>query len=431
MPWNPAKLEQRVGRIDRIGQEAEKIKIFNMVNKSTIEDHIMAKLFERVKIFNCTLGPLGELLSKCQKEFRSRILDTNRSQEEKERYEKRILENLRLKGEEQQEFEKSQYEVFGALEFFGTDAVIKNLFISKEEIEFFWNMAIAELNGHMEQIEIKKGIYKIKASVTCKQAISGLLARCTELQGNFKKKDYYYSNIFSKLDKDLLLLTFDQKIAIDNHHIEFITLSHPLFKGLLESYLFNYYKQKQVLSFACNMPFLEGGEFLAFFYKFTFSSLSSELSDHVEEGILVYSAKTGLAFWIEDRTSFVQYLLKTSTKSQSIDCRSLAHDARNVIDIEKGKYSESLAQMYEERLLQDRLAKTSVITNSYNDQIGQVKAHLKSSHGQNVRRNYEMQVTGLEREMEEKIEFLARSGFRSTIKCCSILHLSNIKPVEK
>ena len=118
MPWNPSKLEQRVGRLDRIGQEAEKVIIINLVNKYTIEDHIMAMLFERVKLFNSTIGPLGDVLSKYQKEFEINALKPERTEREKEKYEKIVLANIINKQKEQEEFEKNQMELFGVMDYF-------------------------------------------------------------------------------------------------------------------------------------------------------------------------------------------------------------------------------------------------------------------------------------------------------------------------
>ncbi len=43
LPWNPMRVEQRIGRIDRHGQESEKVRIFNFSVKDTIE----ANIFER------------------------------------------------------------------------------------------------------------------------------------------------------------------------------------------------------------------------------------------------------------------------------------------------------------------------------------------------------------------------------------------------
>ena len=47
LPWNPARIEQRIGRIDRIGQEAEKILIWNFIYTHTIDERIYDRLLER------------------------------------------------------------------------------------------------------------------------------------------------------------------------------------------------------------------------------------------------------------------------------------------------------------------------------------------------------------------------------------------------
>lgn len=62
LPWNPMRIEQRIGRVDRIGQKADKILIWNMFHNSTIDDRIYEKLYEKFHICTEVLGDFGEVL---------------------------------------------------------------------------------------------------------------------------------------------------------------------------------------------------------------------------------------------------------------------------------------------------------------------------------------------------------------------------------
>ena len=62
LPWNPMKIEQRIGRIDRIGQQAEKISIVNLLLADTIDHHIHDRLYERLRIFERALGGMEAIL---------------------------------------------------------------------------------------------------------------------------------------------------------------------------------------------------------------------------------------------------------------------------------------------------------------------------------------------------------------------------------
>lgn len=61
LPWNPMRLEQRIGRIHRFGQEKD-VNIFNFAIKDTIEDHILSLLYEKIKLFERVVGELDEIL---------------------------------------------------------------------------------------------------------------------------------------------------------------------------------------------------------------------------------------------------------------------------------------------------------------------------------------------------------------------------------
>jgi superfamily II DNA or RNA helicase len=63
LPWNPMEIEQRIGRIDRIGQKEEAILVVNFVNESTIDERILTKLLDRIDIFESSIGALEPIIS--------------------------------------------------------------------------------------------------------------------------------------------------------------------------------------------------------------------------------------------------------------------------------------------------------------------------------------------------------------------------------
>jgi superfamily II DNA or RNA helicase len=63
LPWNPMEIEQRIGRIDRIGQKEEAILVVNFVNESTIDERILTRLLDRIDIFESSIGALEPIIS--------------------------------------------------------------------------------------------------------------------------------------------------------------------------------------------------------------------------------------------------------------------------------------------------------------------------------------------------------------------------------
>ncbi len=63
LPWNPMRVEQRIGRIDRIGQEAENVGIYNLYFRGTIEEDTYFTLKVRIRIFEEVVGPLQPILA--------------------------------------------------------------------------------------------------------------------------------------------------------------------------------------------------------------------------------------------------------------------------------------------------------------------------------------------------------------------------------
>ncbi len=64
MPWNPMRVEQRIGRIDRLGQRHETIRIVNLHYRDTVEADVYAALGQRINLFRTFVGKLQPILSR-------------------------------------------------------------------------------------------------------------------------------------------------------------------------------------------------------------------------------------------------------------------------------------------------------------------------------------------------------------------------------
>ncbi len=64
MPWNPMRVEQRIGRLDRIGQKYDEVKVFNYFYDESVEAKIYGRLGERINLFEVSVGKLQPILAR-------------------------------------------------------------------------------------------------------------------------------------------------------------------------------------------------------------------------------------------------------------------------------------------------------------------------------------------------------------------------------
>jgi SNF2 family DNA or RNA helicase len=80
MPWNPMRVEQRIGRIDRLGQENAVIRIVNLHYDDTVETDVYRALRSRIGLFESVVGKLQPILSQLPKRISTTVL-TNTGRE--------------------------------------------------------------------------------------------------------------------------------------------------------------------------------------------------------------------------------------------------------------------------------------------------------------------------------------------------------------
>jgi superfamily II DNA/RNA helicase len=67
LPWNPMAIEQRIGRIHRIGQTRD-VFVFNLVVRHTLEEHILKILDEKINMFELVVGEIGAILGQMEED---------------------------------------------------------------------------------------------------------------------------------------------------------------------------------------------------------------------------------------------------------------------------------------------------------------------------------------------------------------------------
>ena len=124
LPWNPAKKNQRIGRIDRLGQKSSKLTIFNLIAKSSIEEQIATGLLVKQNLFDGVLGSGGntnfvDFSSKGRSQFIQQLekfISTNEENHvntEHEKEEVEITENQKIPIRNELDFSGDKEEAFG------------------------------------------------------------------------------------------------------------------------------------------------------------------------------------------------------------------------------------------------------------------------------------------------------------------------------
>jgi hypothetical protein len=100
MPWNPMRVEQRIGRIDRLGQRFSDIRIINLHYEDTVEADVYRALRSRISIFEKVVGGLQPILTRLPRLIEESVLSTSNAPDAKRNDALQALENAISAGDD-------------------------------------------------------------------------------------------------------------------------------------------------------------------------------------------------------------------------------------------------------------------------------------------------------------------------------------------
>ena len=231
LPWNPMRIEQRIGRIDRNGQASESVSIYNMITPGTVDADIYERCLLRIGVFHSSIGDCEKILGEITSEIRK--LAENFKITDKERNEKlmQMTDNQIRSIKEQKDLEEKQRDLFGLrVPESAFDKELENAtnyWLSQEKIQNLVECYLLErLEEDKEYILGEKHIKTLRLSQ---------LAR-TKLLEDFKVYKMPKNKINREWEKWLkageqhLQISFDPETCKENKNVILMSLAHPLVK---------------------------------------------------------------------------------------------------------------------------------------------------------------------------------------------------------
>jgi SNF2 family DNA or RNA helicase len=117
LPYNPMKVEQRIGRIDRFGQKSDKVFIASMYLADTVDERIYELLYDRIDLVHESIGMFEPILSRKLLDFQKDIISGDLSEQQLENRTREISLALEKSKLEHSQFENQRTELLGEGEF--------------------------------------------------------------------------------------------------------------------------------------------------------------------------------------------------------------------------------------------------------------------------------------------------------------------------
>jgi SNF2 family DNA or RNA helicase/DNA-directed RNA polymerase subunit L len=231
LPWNPMRIEQRIGRIDRQGQKSPAVAIYNLITQGTIDGDIFERCLSRIGVFEKSIGDCEEILGEITQKIKSIAEDF--TLDEKSRQEKldQLADNEIRHIQETEKLDEENYN------FIGLRLPQEQLAKEIDEASNYWLNpgSLFRLVNLYLQKRIEKEQEFILGEKTLKTLRLSVEARSILLE-DFRKLPLNKNPMYTKWEKWLkgseqhLLMTFDADTAVNNLDTAFIMPLHPLVK---------------------------------------------------------------------------------------------------------------------------------------------------------------------------------------------------------
>ena len=237
LPWNPMRVEQRIGRIDRNGQKSESVAIFNLITPGTVDADIYERCLVRIGVFNNALGDCEEILGEVTREIRNIAENFSLSEEDRRSKFQQLADNKIRLIQEQEKLEQRQLELFGIR--LPEDQMKKEI----EEASSFWLSPVSLrrlITLYLQQTcgkeqEFILGEKPLKTLRLSQEARSILLHDFQQLPRQNTSAYREWEN-WLKGGNPHLLVTFESECATQHHEAVFIMPLHPIVKQAAMSF---------------------------------------------------------------------------------------------------------------------------------------------------------------------------------------------------
>lgn len=332
IPWNPNRLEQRMGRIHRYGQTKE-VFIFNLVNEDTREGMVLARLLDKLKEIREALGDrvfdvIGEIFP--GRDFYQLVIDAAanaRSIDE-------ILATIEAKLDE--EYISKVKEALGeslATRFIDYTRIkemaerAKEYRLIPEYTENFFVRAFEKAGGKITK--------------------TGEFYRIDSIPYEIRKiaAEDSFKNMWGILASKYRKITFDKDVAMKSADAEFVSFGHPLFEAVLEWVLRNYIKECMTGAVFKDPSGIYNG--VIFFFD-----------GEVKDGKGVVAGKRLFAIYRDERTGEIKEL------NPSVIWDLAPHNGSHQLEEEWKKEAETYAiralMSFKNELLKERLRQAEI-----------------------------------------------------------------------
>lgn len=275
LPWNPMRIEQRIGRIDRNGQVSESIAIINLITPGTVDAEIYDRCLVRIGVFNHALGGSEEILGDITREIKNIAENLELTEEEREEKLQQLADNKILLIQEQEKLEQKQAELFGIrLPKEQIDQEVANatsFWLSSTSIQKIVSLYLQGVCGKEQEFILgEKPLKTLRLS----QESRGKLLQDFQQLPRLNTSYYREWENWLKGGDQHLTITFESECAMRHQEAAFIMPLHPLVKQAALS--FNA-KQRVITNLKVMSDKVPAGSYEFSIYQWRFYGIREDL----------------------------------------------------------------------------------------------------------------------------------------------------------
>lgn len=228
LPWNPMRIEQRIGRIDRRGQKSDTVKIYNMITQGTIDAVIYDRCLLKIGVFEASIGDCSEILGDISDQIFKIMFDPELTDEERQMKIEQMADNEVMKVQELHRLEQEEKSLYGFdLSKYMMDKDVQdaeNAWINPQSLNELLNIFMNDYLGQGEYLRGKQDGKTLRLAADKRQLLLDDLMKMPLSTNNHATKLW---KAYLKSDKPVLSVTFESQYAKDNRDVTFFTQMHP------------------------------------------------------------------------------------------------------------------------------------------------------------------------------------------------------------